>query len=156
MKVKFFSGSVILLCLSYAVSATEAVDILLQEYQQAEEVFEFNAEAGKTMFYQEFTDEESGKIRQCTTCHGDDLTQAGKHARTGKVIEPLAPSVNEERLTDIKDIRKWLKRNCKWTIGRECTPQEKGLHYDIPTMDNRYLPCCVHHRWQHYVAITGR
>ena len=116
MKVKFFSGSVILLCLSYAVSATEAVDILLQEYQQAEEVFEFNAEAGKTMFYQEFTDEESGKIRQCTTCHGDDLTQAGKHARTGKVIEPLAPSVNEERLTDIKDIRKWLKRNCQHLI----------------------------------------
>jgi cytochrome c553 len=126
MKIKLFSSSVILLCLSYTVSATEAVDTLLQEYQQAEEVSQFDVEAGKTMFYQEFTDEKSGKIRQCTTCHGDDLTQAGKHAKTGKVIEPLAPSVNEERLTNIKDIRKWLKRNCKWTIGRECTPQEKG------------------------------
>ncbi|MFK5970948.1 MAG: DUF1924 domain-containing protein [Candidatus Marithrix sp.] len=23
-------------------------------------------------------------------------------------------------------IRKWFKRNCKWTLGRECNAQEKG------------------------------
>jgi hypothetical protein len=38
----------------------------------------------------------------------------------------MAPSVNAARLTDQAKIVKWLHRNCKWTLGRECTPQEKG------------------------------
>ena len=46
--------------------------------------------------------------------------------RAGKVIDPMAPSVNSKRLTDAKKINKWLLRNCKWTFGRECTAQEKG------------------------------
>ena len=46
--------------------------------------------------------------------------------RTGKPIKALAPSVQPQRLTDIGKIRKWFKRNCKWTLGRVCTPQEKG------------------------------
>ena len=45
---------------------------------------------------------------------------------TGKAIEPLAPSANPKRLTDPEHIEKWFLRNCKWTLGRECTPQEKG------------------------------
>lgn len=114
------------LLLASSVSyATEAVDTLLAEYQ-AQGAESFTVEAGKTLWFQEFTDAESGKIRQCTTCHTDDLTKTGKHARTGKAIEPLAPSANPKRLTDVKEIRKWFKRNCKWTLGRECTAQEKG------------------------------
>ncbi|MEA3244387.1 MAG: DUF1924 domain-containing protein, partial [Pseudomonadota bacterium] len=27
---------------------------------------------------------------------------------------------------DGKKIEKWFKRNCKWTLGRECTAQEKA------------------------------
>jgi hypothetical protein len=50
----------------------------------------------------------------------------GKHAKTGKAIEPMAPSVNPKRLSDEKQIRKWFSRNCKWTLGRECTAQEQG------------------------------
>ena len=38
----------------------------------------------------------------------------------------MAPSVNPKRLTDRTKIEKWFVRNCKWTFGRECTPQEKG------------------------------
>lgn len=38
----------------------------------------------------------------------------------------MAPSVNPMRLTDIDDMKKWLLRNCKSTLGRECTAQEKG------------------------------
>ena len=64
--------------------------------------------------------------RSCATCHGEDLSQAGSHARTGKLIEPLAPSANPQRLADPRKVEKWLKRNCKWTWGRECSPQEKG------------------------------
>ncbi|MCW8907187.1 MAG: DUF1924 domain-containing protein, partial [Sedimenticola sp.] len=44
----------------------------------------------------------------------------------GKAIEPMAPTVNPKRLTEVKQIKKWFVRNCKWTLGRECTAQEKG------------------------------
>lgn len=64
--------------------------------------------------------------RSCTNCHGEDIRVAGKHQTTGKSIEPLAPSVNPQRLTDTGEIAKWLLRNCKWTLGRECSAQEKG------------------------------
>jgi len=64
--------------------------------------------------------------RSCSACHTEDLRQTGKHIKTGKPIKPMAPSVNLERLSDAKKIAKWFKRNCKWTLGRECTPQEKA------------------------------
>lgn len=64
--------------------------------------------------------------RSCMSCHLESLYVQGRHERTGKVIEPMAPSVNPERLTDPKKIKKWFLRNCKWTFGRECTAQEKG------------------------------
>jgi len=69
----------------------------------------------------------SGKDgRICADCHGANLQQPGKHVRTGKKIEPLAPSINGKRFTDLKKVEKWFKRNCKWTWGRECTAGEKG------------------------------
>ena len=86
----------------------------------------FSAQAGEQLWRQEVTNAQDGRARSCTTCHGTDLRQVGKHARTGKAIEPLSPAVNAERLTSAKKISKWFKRNCKWTWGRECTPQEKG------------------------------
>ena len=64
--------------------------------------------------------------RECAACHGADLKQAGRHERTLKPIEPMALSANSARYTDLKKVEKWFTRNCKWTWGRECTPQEKG------------------------------
>lgn len=120
-------AGIVLLPLTYShwVLATAAVDELLAQYRSAGAA-KFSVEAGKTLWLQEFKEAKSGKVRQCATCHTDNLRNKGKHARTGKPIEPLATSVNPKSLTDIKKIRKWLTRNCKWTIGRECTPQEKG------------------------------
>jgi hypothetical protein len=69
---------------------------------------------------------DGGPARSCASCHTEDLTQAGRHARTGKPIEPLAPSVNANRLTDPKKVEKWLRRNCRWTLGRECSASEKA------------------------------
>ncbi len=108
-----------------AVYAASPLDTLFEEYRSAG-VKEFSATAGKTFFYQEFKDEKTGEMRACTSCHTKDLTKEGKQASTGKVIKPLAPSANPERLTSLEEINKWLKRNCKWTVGRECTAQEKG------------------------------
>ena len=62
----------------------------------------------------------------CSSCHTDNPTAMGKHAKTGKAIDPLAPSANAERFTDIAKVEKWFKRNCNDVLKRECTPQEKG------------------------------
>jgi hypothetical protein len=82
--------------------------------------------AGAAGWVKEYPQTDGSKPRSCLTCHGRDLTQPGRHANTGKVIEPLAPSVNPRRLTDSAKIEKWLGRNCRWTLGRECTVGEKA------------------------------
>ena len=115
-----------ILCLAAGSVQADVVDDLLAGYRQAG-AGEFSAERGGQLWTKKFPDpKQAGKTRSCTTCHTDDLRRGGKHARTGKPIKPMAPSVNSKRLSDAKKIRKWLKRNCKWTLGRECTPQEKG------------------------------
>ena len=123
MKKYLILATIVLLPLSTPIYAANPVDELLAKYR-LQGADAFSAEAGKILWHQGFT--QTGKIRKCTTCHTNDLHKTGKHARTGKAIKPMAPSVNPERLTKLKKIRKWLKRNCKWTLGRECTPQEKG------------------------------
>ena len=101
----------------------DTVDERLAAYQ-AEGARDFSAERGKEMWFKTFATE--GQERSCTSCHSNNARVSGKHAKTGKPIKPMAPSVNPERLTEVKKIEKWFKRNCKWTLGRECTPQEKG------------------------------
>ncbi len=64
--------------------------------------------------------------RGCTSCHGANPMNIGKHAKTGKSIEPMALSVNPGRYQSAKKIEKWFLRNCKWTFGRECSLQEKA------------------------------
>ena len=98
---------------------------LLSEYQQ-QGAQQPNPDNAKKMWTQKYQDNKGGKARSCASCHTDNLRTNGKHVRTKKTIEPLAPSINSERLNDAKKIEKWFKRNCKWTIGRECSPQEKS------------------------------
>lgn len=102
-----------------ALAQTGAVREMLTEL--AEEAGPFSAEAGYRTWYRV---EANG--RSCTSCHGETLTVRGRHEKTGKPIEPMARSVNPERLTELKKMNKWFLRNCKWTYGRECTAQEKG------------------------------
>ena len=107
------------------VSANDVVARLLKQYE-SQGASRFAAATAESLWTREFRDAKSGEVRRCSTCHHDDLKRTGRHATTGKVIEPLAPSVNPKRLTDPEHIEKWFSRNCKWTFGRECTPQEKG------------------------------
>jgi len=67
-----------------------------------------------------------GNEWSCASCHTDNPAAPGKHAKTGKVIDPLAPSANTERFTSPKKMEKWFKRNCNDVLNRVCTPQEKG------------------------------
>lgn len=85
-----------------------------------------DAAAGRAAWTAEHPQSDGSPARSCATCHTADPTRAGEHVKTGKPIEPLAPSVNPERLTDPKHIEKWLYRNCRWTLGRECTADEKA------------------------------
>lgn len=64
--------------------------------------------------------------RSCASCHGGDPGSAGKHIKTGKVIEAMAQSANPARYQNGRKIEKWFLRNCKWTFGRECNLQEKA------------------------------
>jgi hypothetical protein len=67
-----------------------------------------------------------GREWSCSSCHGAEPTQAGKHAATSKPIAPLAPAFNPERLVDAAKTEKWFRRNCNDVMGRECSAAEKA------------------------------
>ena len=99
--------------------ASEGLIDHLDSYRQRG-VEQADAERGRKLWYA--TNDE----RSCTSCHGEMPADAGKHIKTGKTIEPMAPSVNPGRYRSAKKIEKWFLRNCKWTFGRECSTQEKA------------------------------
>lgn len=76
---------------------------------------------GKTFFTRPH-----GREWSCASCHGAVPLQQGRHATTGKDIEPLAPAANPRRLTNPVKVEKWLGRNCQDVLGRPCTPGEKA------------------------------
>ncbi len=115
-KIGLLAG--LLSCLAFAANA-DVIDQKLGEYR-AQGAETFTAEAGLALW------KSDNGGRSCTQCHGVDPTSVGKHAKTGKAIQPMAPSVNPKRFTDSDKIDKWFLRNCKWTLNRECTAQEKG------------------------------
>ncbi len=80
-----------------------------------------SAERGRTLFTTRH-----GREWSCSSCHGAEPRQDGKHASTGKVIAPLAPAFNAQRFTDTAKTEKWFRRNCNDVIGRECSPAEKA------------------------------
>ena len=114
-----------LLLFAQSASASFAVDALLKVYSGAG-AGPFNAEAGEQMWRKTHQQNKTPTERSCASCHTDNLNNTGEHVKTKKPIKPMAPNVNVERLTDTKKIEKWFMRNCKWTLGRECSAQEKG------------------------------
>jgi Domain of unknown function (DUF1924) len=109
---------------SSAVAEDAPVTQLLKIYQ-SETPIQGDANKGQKLWNQKFIGKKPFTERSCNTCHTSNLKKSGQHIRTKKIIKPLAPSVNPESLSKMKKIKKWLKRNCKWTIGRECTAEEK-------------------------------
>jgi mono/diheme cytochrome c family protein len=67
-----------------------------------------------------------GSDWSCASCHSDNPAAVGKHAKTGKPIEPLAPTANAERFVRADKVDKWFKRNCNDVLGRACSPAEKA------------------------------
>jgi hypothetical protein len=75
---------------------------------------------------QAFFTSRHGQEWSCASCHGDVPVTPGRHASTGKAIEPMAPAINARRFTDEAKVEKWFRRNCKDVVGRECTAAEKA------------------------------
>ena len=81
----------------------------------------FSAQRGEAIFKVTH-----GAEWSCASCHTANPLAAGRHAKTGKPIAPLAPASNPERFTDAATVDKWFRRNCNDVLGRACTAQEKG------------------------------
>jgi cytochrome c peroxidase len=84
----------------------------------------FSAERGRAFFIAKQSDRRGTEA--CAACHTKDPKAQGSHSRTGKLIQPLAPVANPERLTDKAKVEKWFKRNCNDVLERACTNLEKG------------------------------
>ncbi len=127
-KLSYSGYGILFAMLVYMPSSSageNAISTLLKAYL-AEGISSFNARKGQALWQQVHLNMKTGQKRSCTDCHGKDIKQAGKYQRSGIKIEPMAPSVNPKRLQDVKKIEKWLKHNCEWTFGRDCTLQEKA------------------------------
>ena len=105
-------------------AAAQAADTSPAEQLQrwtAEAAVPASAERGKAFFSKRFGGEWS-----CASCHNAPPTSEGKHPNTGKVIPPLAPSFNPKAFTEAAKVDKWIRRNCKDVLSRECSAGEKA------------------------------
>lgn len=127
MKIKFthlmFNA---LLLTAFSVKAEVTVVENLMKTYQSQGAATGNASRGEMFWNKNFSGKTPNTERSCKTCHTANLKNSGKHINTGKVIKPLSPAVNSERLTDSAKVEKWFKRNCKWTTGNECSAQDKA------------------------------
>jgi len=114
-----------LMPLQTAMADQQIVTGLLKSYQ-VQGAKNASATTGKKLWVTEFTVSNQNNKRSCSSCHTANLKNQGKHIKTGKTIKAMAPSVNQQSLSKTRNIKKWFKRNCKWTMGRECTAQEKA------------------------------
>ncbi|MFM8798809.1 MAG: DUF1924 domain-containing protein [Fluviibacter sp.] len=126
--MKPFLGGLVTLFLSagtlpaHAETPQNFLDTFTQESKAQNPAFKgFSAKAGES-FYKN----KHGGDWSCSSCHTDNPAAEGKHAVTGKVIQPLSPNANPLRFTDSAKVNKWFKRNCNDVLKRECTPEEKG------------------------------
>jgi cytochrome c peroxidase len=95
----------------------------------AQQLAQWSAQAGapgNAARGQAFFGSKHGGEWSCASCHGVPPTGTGKHASTGKAIEPLAPAFNPKAFTDAARVEKWFRRNCKDVLARECNAAEKA------------------------------
>lgn len=119
MKSKYLINGAWMVALSFS-SAGALTPAEIQKNYANTPSMSFSAVNGEKFYNLKGTD------WSCASCHTANPKNDGKHATTGRLIAPLAPIANPERLTDAKKVEKWFTRNCKEVHGRECTAQEKG------------------------------
>jgi mono/diheme cytochrome c family protein len=103
---------------AFAQPPADTLSAFEREARQAAPSFAgFSAARGERFFRSTHGGEWS-----CSTCHTDNPLRPGKHARTAKAIEPLAPAANTARFNDPAKVEKWFRRNCHDVLNRDCTP----------------------------------
>ncbi|MGE0447280.1 MAG: DUF1924 domain-containing protein [Vicinamibacterales bacterium] len=110
--------------LTGAVAATAPREFLAAfeaSARKAEPTFSASAPRGQAFF-----NARHGNDWTCATCHTANPAAGGRHTVTGKLIKPLAPSAQPDRLTDPAKVEKWFGRNCHDVLNRECTAREKA------------------------------
>ena len=111
-------------CLVLLQGAAQAADT-----SPAQQLERFSAQAstpGQAERGRVFFTSRQGGEWSCASCHGNPPTQPGKHASTGKSIDPMAPAANPKVFTDTAKVDKWFRRNCKDVLQRECSAGEKA------------------------------
>lgn len=114
------------LVLSNTLAQAETPQDFLTSYQTAAKAADVNFQGFSATRGEQFFKATHGNDWSCASCHTSNPASAGKHASTGKAIDPLAPSANPERFTSTRKVEKWFKRNCNDVLSRECSPLEKG------------------------------
>ena len=113
-------GLAALLLAASLAQAADPLDAIRVAAQSDKSFSGFSAARGETLFRTKGTD------WSCTSCHTTDPRKPGRHAVTGKTIQPMAPASNPKRLSDPAKVEKWFKRNCMDVFDRECSAREKG------------------------------
>lgn len=107
--------------LARAGSPAEFLAGFEREARQIEQQFSASPDRGRRFF-----NTAQGGDWSCASCHRSNPAEPGRHASTGKPIEPMAPAANPERLVSARSVEKWFRRNCNDVLGRSCTPAEKA------------------------------
>ncbi|MFD2233628.1 DUF1924 domain-containing protein [Phaeospirillum tilakii] len=68
----------------------------------------------------------NAELAACATCHGDDPTRPGRHAKTGREIRPAALSATPSRFTDPDKVTERFDRDCPAVLGRACSARDRG------------------------------
>ncbi len=84
----------------------------------------FSAARGEALYLSR--NSASPDFASCATCHTTNPTASGRHAKTGRLIDPVAVSANPKRFTDAAKVEERFARDCQTVLGRACTAQEKG------------------------------
>lgn len=112
-----------------AIAASLLLPVHAADTSIAQQLAQWSAQASKpgdAARGESFFNARHGGEWSCASCHGLPPTGAGKHASTGKVIDPLAPAFNPKAFTESARVDKWLRRNCKDVLARECSATEKA------------------------------
>jgi hypothetical protein len=117
----WLAASACLLLLQGTAQAADTSPAQQLERFSAQAAAPGQAERGRVFF----TSRQGGEW-SCASCHGSPPTKPGKHASTGKSIDPMAPAVNPSVFTDTAKVDKWFRRNCKDVLQRECSAGEKA------------------------------
>jgi len=100
-------------------------DLKVQAKSHNTNFVDFSAKRGEQIFTSKHIGKR-GKSISCSSCHSLNLRNKGKNIHTSKVIEPMSPSINPKRLSDVKNVKKWLRRNFNDVYTKQGTALQKG------------------------------